>query len=215
MIDVIVIGSGGHAAELADYFPFSKVYGTGELINPIGFLDDNPNNYQHYRFIQPYLGSIQAHKVRSDVFYVIGIANLEFRRSIVHLFLKSGASFVSIVHDNAFVSSSSIIGNGVIVSPYVNIGPRVTVGDFNLLNARCSLGHDSSIGSFNFVCPNVSLSGGTIVGDDNLFGINSATIPNVSIGNRNKISAGMVINSPVGNDETLFYRFKERIIAKI
>lgn len=214
MINVIIIGSGGHATELIDYIPFSKAYCTNDLINVVGLIDDNPTNHQRYQLAQPYLGSIQSHTIRSDVSYVMGIASLDFRRKIAERFLYENASFVSVIHNNACVSSSAIIGNGVVVAPYVNIGPRVSVGDFNLLNARCSLGHDSSIGSFNFICPNVSFSGGTVVGDDNFFGINSATIPKVSIGNRNKISAGMVLDATVGDDEIVFYRFKERIIAK-
>jgi bifunctional N-acetylglucosamine-1-phosphate-uridyltransferase/glucosamine-1-phosphate-acetyltransferase GlmU-like protein len=51
------------------------------------------------------------------------------------------------------------------------------------------------------------------VGDENLFGINSATIPGVKVGNRNKIAAGMVLDGDIGDDSVVFYRFKERVIA--
>ena len=47
----------------------------------------------------------------------------------------------------------------------------------------------------------------------NLFGINSATIPSIKVGNNNKIAAGMVLDQNVGDDSVVFYRFKERVIA--
>jgi hypothetical protein len=34
-----------------------------------------------------------------------------------------------------------------------------------------------------------------------------------SIGNRNKIAAGMVLGQNVSDDEVVFYRFKEKVIA--
>jgi len=94
-----------------------------------------------------------------------------------------------------------------------NIGPNVKIGDFTLVNSRCSLGHDTHLGKYNFICPNVCFSGFTTIGDENLFGINSATIPGIKVGNNNKIAAGMVLDKNVGNDEVVFYRFKEKVIA--
>lgn len=87
------------------------------------------------------------------------------------------------------------------------------MGCYNLINSRASLGHDTKMGSFNFISPNVSFSGNTCIGDENLFGINSATLPGVSLGHRNKISAGMIVDQNVNDDSVVFYRFKEKIIA--
>ena len=53
----------------------------------------------------------------------------------------------------------------------------------------------------------------TEVGHGNLFGINSATIPSIKVGNNNKIAAGMVLDQNIGDDSVVFYRFKERVIA--
>jgi bifunctional N-acetylglucosamine-1-phosphate-uridyltransferase/glucosamine-1-phosphate-acetyltransferase GlmU-like protein len=94
-----------------------------------------------------------------------------------------------------------------------NVGPNVSVGDFTIINSRSSLGHDTKVGAFNFISPNVCFSGFTVIGDNNLFGINSATIPHVKVGSNNKIMAGMVLDQDVGDNQVVFYRFKEKIIA--
>jgi len=213
MQKVIIVGAGGHAAEMDDYIRYSRKKGIGPQMEVIGLIDDNPDSYNHYQFKASFLGPIATHKVMQDADYLIGIANLEYRRSITEKLLAEGARFATFIHPDIYLSNSASIGQGVIIAPNVNVGPNVVIGDFTLINARCSLGHDSKIGRFNLISPNVCFSGFTAIGDENLFGINSATIPGIKVGNRNKIAAGMVLDRNVDNDSTIFYRHKERVIA--
>lgn len=210
MKEVIIIGAGGHAAEIDEYIRFGS---KDSEISVVGFIDDNENSYKKYQFSAPYLGSIREHAVTLERYYIIGIANLAYRKPIVDKFLAEGGRFLTFVHALAYVSPSAITGQGVVVAPYVNIGPNVVIGDFTLLNARASIGHDSVIGAHNFISPNVSFSGNTRVGNENLFGLNSATIPGVCIGSWNKVAAGMVVDRDVADNSVIFYRFKEKVIA--
>lgn len=213
MEDVIIVGAGGHAAEIDEYIKYSqKITGNKEL-NIIGFLDDNPDNYCRYKFSASLLGAVRDHVVIKEQKYIIGIANLEFRHLIVERFVSKGAVFISFVHCSAYVSESAKVGVGSIIGPNANLGPNVQIGKYTLINSRCSIGHDTVIGNYNVISPNVCLSGNTEVGDKNLFGINSASIPGIKIGSRNKIAAGMILDQNVGNDTVIFYRFKEKVIA--
>ena len=213
MTDVIIIGAGGHAAEIDEYITYNqKVSGIKEL-NIVGFLDDNPASYASYKFSAPLIGGASDHKVIKGHGYIIAIAGLKYRRSFVDRFKAEGAQFVSVIHHSAYVSPSAIIGEGSIIGPNANIGPNVQVGKYTLINARCSIGHDTRVGNYNFISPNVCFSGFTEIGDENLFGINGATIPGIKIGNRNKITAGMIIDQDIGDDNVVFYRFKEKVIA--
>jgi len=213
MTEIIIIGAGGHGAELDEYIQYSNRLKGVDEYNVIGFLDDNPDKYANYSLSAPLLGGVRDHTVRHDCAYLMGIANLKYRKRFVEQYLELGAVFVSLIHPSAYISPSSTIGKGVVIAPMANIGPNVKIGDFTLVNSRCSLGHDTHLGKYNFICPNVCFSGFTTIGDENLFGINSATIPGIKVGNNNKIAAGMVLDKNVGNDEVVFYRFKEKVIA--
>jgi sugar O-acyltransferase (sialic acid O-acetyltransferase NeuD family) len=213
MKNVIIIGSGGHGAEIDEYIKYSQNRSAKQLYKVIGFLDDNPVNYKNYKFSAPLLGGVKEHKVRKDCSYIIGIANLKYRKLFVEKFSVEGADFITFIHYDAYISESAKIGKGVVIAPFVNVGPNVEIGDFTFLNSRSSMGHDTVLGKFNFISPNVCFSGFTIIGDENLFGINCATIPGVKIGNRNKIAAGMVLDKNLDDDEVAFYRYKEKIIA--
>jgi len=211
--DLIVIGAGGHAAEIEEYIRHSQKVGGEVEFRIIGLLDDSPENYSRYRFRAPLLGGISDHIINKSVFYVIGIASLQYRKPFVEKYISRGAEFVSVIHSSAYVSESAVIGEGSVIGPNVNIGPNVQIGKFTLINARCSIGHDTVVGDYNVISPNTCLSGFSRLGDENLFGINCATLPGIIVGSHNKISAGMILDTNISDDSVIFYRYKERVIA--
>ena len=214
MKQVIIIGTGGHAAELRDYINHSNIARPDDQIEVIGYVDDDKSSYDHYEFKEPFLGAIKSFEIRIDVFYLMGIANLEYRKSIIEKFLRAGGTFIGLIHPTALISPSSRIGKGVVISHNASVGPKVKIGNYNILNSRCTIGHDSVIGDYNFISPQVAISGNTTIGDENLIGTNVCTIPGIKIGSNNKIAAGMVIYKPVGDGETVIFRHKERLIVR-
>lgn len=213
-IDIIIIGAGGHAAELRDYINHNNTARPESQIVVKGFIDDEEKHYHHYGFSEPFLGTIKDHKVKNDVSYLMGIANLEFRKAIIESFKKQGGKFIGFIHPTALISPSAELGEGVVISHNASVGPKARLGNFNLLNSRCMIGHDSIIGDYNFISPQVAISGNTKIGDENLLGTNACTIPGIVIGNRNKIAAGTVLFKPVGDNETVINKFNERLIMK-
>jgi len=214
MKQIIIIGAGGHAAEIRDYIMHFNQATPHEPIEVIGYLDDDKNNYLKYEYPEPYLGSIKEYVPARDVLYVMGIANLAYRRPIIERFLQAGAEFISLIHPTALVSPTAKIGSGVVISHNASVGPKVVIGDYCVLNSRCTIGHDSILGKYNFISPQVAISGSTVIGDENMIGTNACTIPGISIGNNNKIAAGMVVYRPVGDNETVLFRYKERLIVR-
>jgi hypothetical protein len=68
MKEIIIIGAGGHAAEIDEYILYNQKSGISDY-TVIGFLDDNPLSYNKYCFSAPFLGNIQEHCIRKDIFY--------------------------------------------------------------------------------------------------------------------------------------------------
>jgi sugar O-acyltransferase (sialic acid O-acetyltransferase NeuD family) len=213
MKNVIIIGAGGHGAEIDEYIKYSQKTTDIKELNVVGFLDDDPAQYASYKLSAPLIGGVRDYKVIKGQCFIMGIASLKYRRFFIDRFKAEGAEFVSFIHCSAYVSESAIIGEGTIICPNANIGPNVKIGNYTLINSRCSLGHDTVIGDYNIINPNVCFSGFSKIGDENFFGINCTTIPNITIGNRNKIAAGMVLDQNVGDDSVIFYRYKEKVIA--
>ncbi|WP_154855464.1 acetyltransferase [Cyclobacterium xiamenense] len=213
---IILVGAGGHAAELYEYIAYANAVRSSSMrMEVVGIIDDNPQNYEEYAYEAPFLGSIRSHVPESGVQYLLGIANLKYREGLVRSLQERGAAFTRFIHPMAFVSKSAYIGQGVVIAPNVTIGPLAKIGDFTLVNSRCSIAHNTLVGRYNFLSPNVCFSGHTAVGDSNMFGINSATIPGIRVGSRNKIMAGLTLVHSIGDDQAVFYRYKERILMPV
>ena len=84
---LILIGAGGHAAELRDYIRHNNQSSEREDIEVLGYIDDDSNTYKHYGFVEPFLGSIKEHMVRKDCEYLMAIANLKYRKPIIEEFI--------------------------------------------------------------------------------------------------------------------------------
>jgi len=209
---LIIIGAGGHAAELRDYIRTNNQNSECEVIEVLGFIDDDQRVYQHYDFDEPFLGSIKDHVVRKDCHYLMAIANLKYRRPIIEEFIRNGANLTGFIHPTAIISPSARIHPTVVVSHNASVGPKVRIGRFNMLNSRCTIGHDTQIGDFNFISPQVALSGNTKIGNGNLIGTNSATIPGVTIGDNNVVGAGTVLFRDIDNNKTVVPGTKPRTL---
>lgn len=199
MKKVILIGAGGHAAEVREYIAYHNKVKPKEFIEILGFLDRNENMHQKYKYPEPYLGTAEQHMIEPGVEYMFCFGNMIYKEQLVRHYQEHGATFLTFIHPTALISASSKIGKGVLVSHNASIGPMVEIGDFNILNSRCTIGHDTIMGDFNFISPQVSLSGHTMLGNHNMFGVNSATIPQINIGHYNTIGAGAIITKNIEN----------------
>jgi acetyltransferase EpsM len=214
MKQIIIIGAGGHAAELRDYINHHNASRPADRIEVLGFLDDEEKNDHHYGFSEPFLGGIENHSVRTDSLYLMGIANIAYRKSLVEKFESNGAKFTGLIHPTAIISPSCEIGEGTVISHNASVGAKAKLGRFNMLNSRCTIGHDTQMGDYNFISPQVAISGYTKIGNNNLIGTNSCTIPSMVIGSNNKIAAGMIVYKPVGDNETVMFRHQERLVIR-
>ena len=178
MKKIIIIGAGANAIEIIEYV--HHINNSNETYEIIGLLDDSIENYEKniaIDFDYPYLGKIEQAVIEKDFNYVLAIANVSVRRTIIDNYLEKGAVFSNIIHPMAHISPSAKIGTGNLIYATAIVGPKVVVGNFNLLNAGICLGHHTVLGNNNVLCPKTTLSGYNKVGDNNLFGSNVSSFP--------------------------------------
>ena len=200
MKKIILVGTGGHAAEVREYIHYHNRAKPNEPLEILGFLDVNDELHKKYGFSEPYLGTAEEHNVILDAEYMFCFDNMVYKDKLISSYRIKGAKFLTFIHPTALISESCKIGEGVLVSHNASIGPKAVIGDFNILNSRCTIGHDTVLNKYNFISPQVSLSGNTVVGSYNLFGVNSATIPDIIIGDNNIIGAGSIVTRNIENN---------------
>lgn len=214
MKKIIFFGTGAVAAEITSYIEDSD-WGKNAGIEIKGYVASDEAGLIHWReygYNAPFLGFFKDYQIESEDYFVLALGNYEVKRKVVEEVRQRCGHFITLIHPTATIARTAAVGEGNVLCPYTMLGPNVILGDFNLLTSQSIISHDSKIGSYNFFATSL-LCGYSTVGDDNYFGIRVTGVPSIHIGNRNKVQAGMIIDKNIGDDSTLFYRYKEKILA--
>ena len=216
MRNVIILGAGGCAAEVTFYIEDhnSKV-SEGERINILGHIDYSYNikdYHEKYNFKAPVLCDIDEYKPKPNEEVLIAVADIDFREKMIKALLAKNAKIGSFIHQSVIMPKDCNIGEGNIVFPFCIFEKYATIGSYNLFTSYCFVSHDCVVGDNNFFSV-AGVAGWVKVGSNNYFGLRSIVIPHVEVGNNNVIQAGMIVDKNVKDDTTVFYRFKEKVLA--
>ena len=215
MKNLIIVGTGAVAAENTCYVTTAEYKIEGEGITLKGYIgdgDDLVKNHTHYGFSAPILGGVLDYEVCEDDRFIIAINNPQIRHRIAEELRSRGAKFANLIHPSCVIARDAIIGEGNIISPFSMLGPRAVLGNFNGLTSYSAISHDCVVGNYNSFS-SVVVCGYCHIGDNNSFYIKSTVAPSVTVGNNCIIQAGMMVDKDVPDGTTVFYKYKERIMA--
>ena len=216
MRNVIILGTGGCASEITFYIEDNNSkLPVDEKINILGYIDYEEHikdHYDRYNFEAPVLCDIDTYEPKPNEEVLIAVMDIGFRQKMIKALKDKNAKIGSFIHHNVVIPEKIDIGEGNIMGPFCMIEKYATIGSYNLLTSYCFISHDCVVGDNNFFSV-AGVAGSVKVGNNNYFGIRSFTVPGVEIGNNNVIQSGMLVDKSVKDDTTVFYRFKEKIMA--
>jgi acetyltransferase-like isoleucine patch superfamily enzyme len=216
MKNIIIIGTGAVAAELTSYIEDNNTkVEFNHKINILGYIEYDYNISKYwakYKMKAPVLCDINSYIPSINEEVLIGISDIQFRNQIIDRLIKKKARIKSFIHSSVIIPESVQLGIGNIIYPFCIIGPNVLIGNFNMITSYSCISHDCLIGHGNFFSSTL-IAGRINIGDNNFFGVRSTVIPHVSIGNNNIIQAGMVVDKSIKDNTTVFYRYKEQVLA--
>ena len=183
--EVIILGTGGLAREFTNYFQ--------QQIKIIGYSTTNPNEYFKYKLTGKLYSSEITVENTNCKNLVIAIGSSKLKRSLYQQFKEKGFLFPTIQHPSSVVSSSVILGEGVIVSPLSILGPQVNIGNCVYINYQVGIGHDCNIGPYTQINPGAQIGGNTVLKGDTLLGSNSTLLQNTFLGKNITIGSGAVV----------------------
>lgn len=190
MDSVVILGGGGLAREMA-YLARVCQYWVAGFVSP-EFHPAIPEDHQ--------LGDdTWFDRVSMNWPVVLGIGNPRALEAVVARHDNNPRiRFVELRHPTVAGDWSRIacrVGNRFCA--HVSLTTDILIGDFNLFNLNCTVGHDVRIGSYNVINPGVNISGGVQIGDGCLIGTGAQLLENVIIGDGATIGAGAVVTKDV------------------
>ncbi len=178
---VVVVGSGGAAAEVVQYL--RDCAEAGQPLSLLGVVDDHaPDPTVTHVCGAPMLGGLDAVAGQRGLHFIVASGKPRFRRESIELLRARGLCQHTLVHPRAHVARGALIGEGCIVAPMAVVNARATVGVGCWLNVFCSVGHDTRVGDYCVLSPYAALNGGASLGDQGFLGTRATVFPRVVLG---------------------------------
>lgn len=197
MKDIVILGSGGFAKEVA--FLLEDLNKHEKQYNIIGYVDKEPDSETgKYKVIGDDELLININR---DISVAIGIGNPPvIKKLITNLSNNRNITFPNLIHPSVIADWERIeLGQGNIICAGNIFTTDIKIGSFNIFNLSCTLGHDAVIGNFNVVNPTANLSGGINIGNQNLIGTGVQILQYVRIGDEAIIGAGAVASKDLSD----------------
>jgi len=179
---VVVVGAGGHAKVVVSLLQ--------DLEIPIaGIVDDDEGVWGTEVLGSPVRGPVERAAELAPK-GVLAVGSNSQRKT-----LEGGLAleWIPLVHRQAWVHSSVVLGPGTVVFAGAIVQPETKIGSHTIVNTGATVDHDCTIGDFAHLAPGVNLAGGVVVGSGTLMGIGSSAIPGVKIGKWVTVGAGATV----------------------
>lgn len=186
-----ILGASGHGKVVADA---AELVGWQEVV----FFDDAwPGLKQNGSWAVVGDTRVLLDDLASFDGVVIAIGNNRIRLAKQQELLAAGASFVSIVHPSAVVSSHASLGNGSVVFAHAVVNACAMVGEGCIVNTGAVIEHDCVIGDFAHISPNAVLAGGVKLGKLVWVGANVSVRQLIEVGEGSVVGMGAVVTKAV------------------
>lgn len=199
---LIIVGAGGFGREVYLWAGQCAEHGTEWEI--AGFLDNNLQALDKFRFPVPILGRVDDYQPGPDDVFALAVGYPKTKRACALPLLARGATFVSLIHPTAIIGHEVKLGQGVIICPYAVLTSHVRVGDFCAIYFHSALGHDVRLGSWSQVSAYCDLTGGVTAGECLFMGTHASVLPLVKVGHRVTVGAGSIVLKDIADDTTVF-----------
>lgn len=192
MKNLILVGAGDWGLEVHSWIHESLQFGVEYIFK--GFIDDNIEALNgtdlDYKLL---LGPIKPYIPESNDVFICVISNLKIKEKVILDLKAKGAEFVNAYHKSVCFIGKSIIGSGVVLSPYVVVSNNCNIGNHIGINLFCSIGHDVIIGDYSQLSAHCDLTGHVKLGNSVFLGSRVSIIPKVTVISNVILGAGAVL----------------------
>ncbi len=196
MEDLVIYGCGG-LGKVIEQIVFDINHSEPQW-NLLGYVDDDQSKHGQIIAGYPVLGGLDFFKSKFYGLVAIGFSNPEQRQQCSEKLASVGIiDYPTLIHPQAWISRRVRIGHGTVIYPGVYIDVDVTIGTHNILNKLCTVGHDSRFGNFVTAAPGVNFGGNIKIGNGCDFGINSATVQGITVGEWATIGGGAIVTNDI------------------
>jgi sugar O-acyltransferase (sialic acid O-acetyltransferase NeuD family) len=192
MVEVVIIGGGGHARVVAQ----AVRRGGGAVV---GYTA--PSATAGWNL--PWLGSDDDLLARPDAAALtaaVGVGKTDGgdrRLALLLRFQAAGVAFPVLLETSAVVHDDVALGAGTVVLSGAVVVTGSRLGRACIVNTRASVDHDCLLDDDVHVAPGATLCGGVRVGAHTLIGAGATLLPGVDVAAGSVVAAGATVTRPI------------------
>lgn len=210
---MIVVGSGGFAAEIIGYLRDCRSASpNGEPILA-GVVDDYAADPAPANVCGlPFLGRLDDVPDPAGCRFVAASGTPRFRKETIEIIRARGWALHSVVHPTAIIARDAYVGEGTVIAPYAIVNARARVGVGCALNVFCSVGHDASVGDYSVLSPYTALNGWSAIGELCFLGTRATVFPRVRVGARSMVDTHSFVRADTDERMIVSNRGEYRVL---
>lgn len=192
--DIVLLGSSGHAAVIADIVAREGRWRLAGVLDPERPRGSTWNGLEVLGGDGD-LGALMAS--RDIVGGIVAIGENSLRERVTRRITEQcpGFRFVAAVHPAATVAPDVSIGGGSVIMAGAVVNPGSKVGCGCILNTRSSLDHDSIMEDFSSLAPGATTGGRVRIGRGSAIGLGALLREAAVIGESTVVGAGALVLS--------------------
>ncbi len=178
-----ICGAGGFGRETLDALRATSPLHAAEAV----FLDDH--------VLVPEVNGVPVVRpLKADPGpFVIAIADPGARRGLARALTQRGFEPARVIHPQAVVSPGAALGPGAVVLANAFISTSTVLGNHVHINYNVTVGHDTVLADFVTVLPGANVAGAVTLEASVTIGSNASILPRVRIGAGTTVGAGAVV----------------------
>ncbi|MDD6656648.1 MAG: NeuD/PglB/VioB family sugar acetyltransferase [Lachnospiraceae bacterium] len=194
MKKIVIVGSSGFAREIE--WIINRINSIIPTWNFVGYIDCQ--NKKDVIGDDSYLLNYAE-----ELAVVIAIGDPSTRQRLVEMYKKNEKLFFpNIIDPSVICSNSVVLGQGNIICANTVLTVDIRVGNFNIINLGCTIGHETIIKDYVTLSPSVNVSGNVILENRISIGTGCQIIPQKHIDHDVVLGAGAVVVRDIQSDCT-------------
>jgi sugar O-acyltransferase (sialic acid O-acetyltransferase NeuD family) len=127
----------------------------------------------------------------------VSVDDPQHRARLVALYARAGFAFTRLVHPQAKVSRTAVLGAGVMVQYGAHVSANVQLAEHVRINVYANVMHDVRVGEFTTIGPNALVLGRVRIHQGCYIGAHSTVMPDLEIGERSCVGAHANVTAAV------------------
>ncbi|MCB2291689.1 acetyltransferase [Clostridium sp. CS001] len=192
MLNIIVVGSSGHAKVIIDSIEKENKYEIIGLLDRFKKVGSSAFGYKILGKEEDLETLIKMYKIQGGI---IAIGDNFIRYTVYNKISQAipEFNFIKVIHPSSQIARNAVIGKGTVIMANSVISSDATVGDFCVINHNSSLDHDSKMSDYSSLGPGSSIGGNSKIGLFTAISLGSKVIHGITIGEHTIIGAGSTV----------------------